>query len=209
MDHRFVVDKEWMVAPEHIEPNAKDISSEEKKDESDYNGPSKLGQTKTTGKREVPLQYMPPSLDKKGWKDMGPNGNWAKCGHCGSLARPAIFMFGDFGFKYDAAQYKRWELWMQAVMDLVERKSEKEGTKMKVCILEIGCGMNVPTCRNLSETTVEKVVTRGGSPTLIRINPDFPEASKDSVAENHIISIPSRGLAAIRRIDEVYKTLDQ
>mmetsp|Transcript_40003 Transcript_40003/g.96524 ORF Transcript_40003/g.96524 Transcript_40003/m.96524 type:complete len:417 (-) Transcript_40003:864-2114(-) len=212
-DHKFVVDKEWMLAPEQIDPTLNETEIEDKEGEdkeTNSSGPAKIGQAKGSGeKRQNPLQYLPPGLDQKGWKDIGPTGNWPRCGHCDSLARPAILMFGDFGFKYDMSQNKRWELWLAAVMDLVARKSEKEGIKLKVCVLEIGCGMNVPTCRNLSETIVEKVVSRGGDPTLIRVNPDYPEAPKESVSENHIISIRSRGLEAIRRIDEVYKTLNQ
>ncbi|KAL3927967.1 MAG: hypothetical protein SGBAC_012856 [Bacillariaceae sp.] len=99
----------------------------------------------------------------------------------------AILMFGDVGFKYDLEQNHRWSLWLAAVMDLVESRSEQEGVKLKVTV----------------------VVLRGGDPTLIRINRDYPEAPKQSVSENHTISIQSRGLEAIYRIIEVYKTLNQ
>ncbi|CAJ1888461.1 unnamed protein product [Cylindrotheca closterium] len=233
IDHKFVVDKEWMLAPKHVDANANDgddgndgndvdIDSKEVKEEkdgsitdkgdsdNDNDGPAKVGHIKATGeKRSNLLQYMPPGLDQKGWKDMGPLGNWPRCGHCESLARPAILMFGDFGFHYDLPQHERWDAWKEAVMDLTKSKSEKEGIQLKVCILEIGCGINVSTCRDLSETTVHHVARRGGEPTLIRINPDHPGAPKEFVAADHIISIPSRGLEAIRRIDEIYKTLNQ
>lgn len=217
VDHKFAVDKESMLAPEQIEvaedSNEAEVEKEGSKepsrddDSDDSDGPAKVGQIKATGeKRSNLLQNMPPGLDKVGWKeDMDPGANWPRCGHCDSLARPSILMFGDCGYTFDVSQEERWEIWQDALMDLVKAKSEKEGVQLKVCILEIGCGVNVPTCRFLSESTVRDVARLGGNPKLIRINPDHPEGP---LSEDHIISIPSRGLKAIKRIDEVYKSLN-
>ena len=202
LDYRFAVNKETMLAPETKQQQEEVENPSEDED----NGPAKVGHIKTTGERYNLLKYMPLALDQTGWKDLGSDGNWPRCGHCNSLARPSILMFNDFGsnFRYDLAQDARWETWEEAVMDLVKAKNDDP---LKICILEIGCGLNVPTCRNLSEHTVQQVLRRGGNPTLIRINPDYPNAPKQ-VPRHHVISIRSKGLEALKRIDKIYRSLD-
>ena len=173
--------------------------------------PARLGNVKTkTGKRLNLLQNLPPGLDRKGWavskSDFGTEsivGNWPRCGHCGSLARPSILMFGDVGCKGDLAQQKRWELWREAVLDLTKASTEK----LKVCIVEIGCGLNVQTGRKTSEKMLEEVLKRDGDVKLVRINPDSPEGTKDSVAEDFTIPVRSKGLEALRQIDEINKSM--
>jgi hypothetical protein len=79
---------------------------------------------------------------------------------------------------------------------------------LKVCILEIGCGYNVPTCRAISETIVSKLNSLGGDATLVRINPAHPEAD-DSSVEDNIISIMEKGLTSLNLIDAEYCLLNQ
>lgn len=80
---------------------------------------------------------------------------------------------------------------------------------LKVCILEIGCGYNVPTCRAISESVVSKLTSLGGDATLVRINPAHPE-SDDSSVEDNVISIMEKGLASLKLIDDEYcKLLNQ
>ena len=80
---------------------------------------------------------------------------------------------------------------------------------LKVCILEIGCGYNVPTCRAISESVVSKLTSLGGDATLVRINPAHPE-SDDSSVEDNVISIMKKGLASLKLIDDEYcKLLNQ
>ena len=74
---------------------------------------------------------------------------------------------------------------------------------LNICILEIGCGYNVPTCRLVSETLLSQLLLRGGNATLIRINPLHPEAD-DPYIEDNVISIMEKGLVALREIDEAY-----
>uniref|UniRef100_A0A7S4S7Y0 Deacetylase sirtuin-type domain-containing protein n=1 Tax=Ditylum brightwellii TaxID=49249 RepID=A0A7S4S7Y0_9STRA len=194
VQHDFFVDTHTMLAPQRKETDLpKEYSSSRSIIDKEIT--PCIGQIKGNGKRDNLLCNMPPSKDRMGWhQDEGTN--WPKCGHCGSLARPAIFMFGDFGWKYDEPQSKRWDLWVETVLDLCE--------DLSVCIMEIGCGLNVQTCRTTSEQLVEFLVKRGGSVDLVRINPDFASAPEYSVTEDHIISIPSKGLRAIEKIDEMY-----
>ncbi|KAL7506802.1 hypothetical protein ACHAXN_004043 [Cyclotella atomus] len=77
---------------------------------------------------------------------------------------------------------------------------------LKVLILEIGCGYNVPTCRMISETLVQHLTERGGDPNLVRINPTHPEADNDEI-EDRFIGIGERGLRVLKEIDAVYRQL--
>lgn len=77
---------------------------------------------------------------------------------------------------------------------------------LRVCILEIGCGYNVPTCRAVSESLVSKLCSVGGDATLVRINPAHPEAD-DSAVDDNIISIMEKGLASLKLIDDEYYKL--
>jgi len=77
---------------------------------------------------------------------------------------------------------------------------------LKVAILEIGCGYNVPTCRTIAERVVGELVMRGGEATLVRINPSHPETDDESV-EDFVISIMEKGLPALKLIDEHYCAL--
>lgn len=147
------------------------------------------------------LKHMPEGTDREGWylDDSSGNANWPRCGHCDDhkLARPGIFMFGDFGWKYDELQYERWERWRSVVGKLA-----KKNEAWKVCILEVGCGTNVATCRMASEQLLEDF---GMGATLVRINPDEP-GTTDPEIEKRLIPIRSRGLAAIERIDAIYRS---
>ena len=77
---------------------------------------------------------------------------------------------------------------------------------LRVAILEVGCGYNVPTCRVVAESLISELLIRGGDATLIRINPTHSEPDDDDMEDN-IISIPEKGLAALNLIDEHYKEL--
>jgi len=79
-------------------------------------------------------------------------------------------------------------------------------SSLKVVILEIGCGYNVPTCRAIAERVVGELAIRGGDATLVRINPSHPETDDQSV-EDFVISIMEKGLPALNMIDEHYCAL--
>jgi NAD-dependent SIR2 family protein deacetylase len=84
--------------------------------------------------------------------------------------------------------------------------SQLNGPPLKVLILEIGCGYNVPTCRMISETLVKHLTERGGDPNLVRINPTHPEADNDEI-EDRFIGIGEKGLRVLKEIDAVYQQL--
>lgn len=168
----------------------------------------RIGHSFGLGTRNNLLQFMPPSISEVGWdmKHLADTAhespNWPKCEHCNSPARPAIFMFGDFGWKYDHAQDARWNAWRESLIDLCSESS----TNLKVCILEVGCGKNVATCRAVSEGLLEELIDTGfgDNACLVRINPDFHEADDERLAD-YVIGIRSRGLTALNLIEGVRK----
>ena len=90
--------------------------------------------------------------------------------------------------------------------DTIENENSTEPTSsspLKVCIIEIGCGYNVPTCRAISESVVSKLTSLGGDATLVRINPAHPEPDDPSVEDN-VISIIEKGLTSLKLIDDEY-----
>ena len=103
------------------------------------------------------------------------------CSRCGSLARPNVLMFGDFGWLPDrtSAQERRFADWVAQLGD------------SRLVIVEVGAGTAVPTVR----MTSEQLAHRPGA-TLIRINVREPQAPR-----NHI-GIALGGLEALREIAE-------
>jgi len=214
LEHSFVVNAKTMVAPStrsmttgagEVKSTEGSTTQEDEKDDSSMNEVPRIGHTMGLQRTE-PLRNMPAAKDTKGWcQEEG--SNWPSCGHCNGRARPAILMFGDSHWQYDRSQHARWDLWREAVWELCENRRNLGGDAepLKVCILEIGCGMNVPTGRMTSEDMVETIQTKGGEATLVRINPDFPLVSDTSIAQNSI-PIKSRGLQAIKQINLVYST---
>ncbi|KAL3903191.1 MAG: hypothetical protein SGARI_005487 [Bacillariaceae sp.] len=138
LDHTFHVDCETMLAPETLAESAEVGRTDDKEANDDPDATARIGHTKGKGDRNNRLKHMPPGVDQDGWATLpSQSGNWPRCGHCGALARPAILMFGDFGWKYDMAQNTRWELWRESVMDLIEKTwKHTDNNPVKVCILE-------------------------------------------------------------------------
>ena len=95
------------------------------------------------------------------------------CPDCGSLARPNILMFGDWGWISHRTnnQNKRLHHWLESL----------KFNESKLVVIEIGAGNAVPTVRHLSESVSSQL-----SASLIRINPrdfDLP-AGQVAVPEN-------------------------
>jgi NAD-dependent SIR2 family protein deacetylase len=102
------------------------------------------------------------------------------CGKCGSLLRPNILMFGDWG--WDGSRTEEQE----------QRLSEWLGTIRPggLAVLECGAGTAIPSVRRFCERAAS---AHGG--TLIRINVREPEVPRGG------ISLPMRALEALRGIE--------
>lgn len=146
--------------------------------------------------------------------------NRPMCVRCERPARPAILMFGDSEWVDNVAQEQRYEAWLDAVAIEAQVRhaggagAEPEGDAedddaegrrcrpLKVCILEIGCGRNVPTCLWNSQSAARKFSKAGAQCTLVRINPESP--AFDGPAKSgmyRLLSIPGSGLSSLEKMD--------
>ena len=209
IDHEFQIDMETMCAPANklLDGTQKDKKTEDDSEifepKSNTTTRSTIGHTtgnKTRNKDQL-LQNMPQGIDQKGWSIGDLNSNWPTCGHCQSLGRPAILMFGDWRWKCDESQYVRWDLWLETMTELAVDNG------YKVCVLEVGCGTNVQTCRRQSEQIVTDLnkypLLSKNTAKLIRINSDDPWTDDVDIASDMLLPIQSRGLKAVKRIDEI------
>lgn len=205
LDFRFLVDQKTMCAPEkrdsiEVSTNAPEADESERPP---INGKITarvghiLGST-----RQKTLQYMPryeDGCETNDNDDWNKETNWPKCGACSDLARPAILMFGDCDIIEDISQENRWRNWIDSVLGICVQRDRSN--PLRVCVVEVGCGMNVPTCRVESETFLNRAKDRGAKCNLIRINPDFPLSDRQMLAED-TISIMNFGLDSLKQIDQ-------
>ena len=128
--------------------------------------------------------------------------NFVHCPHCGRLARPCILMFEDNAWLGDDvpgplgpghSQPREYRAWETAVKSELKRDRRK-----RLVILEVGCGLRVPTVRRHSEKLLKATGKYGTR--LIRINLDYPEPRKSDQA-NAIISLRDTCLGALQKID--------
>jgi len=118
-------------------------------------------------------------------------------------------MFDDFDWVDDIAQELRYNRWLRAVEATVRARAAwaaatEDRSPLKVCILEIGCGKNVPTCRMNTRQFGNRMAQAGAESTLIRINNDFPGPDVSSMmGGNQVAHIALRGggLECIAEID--------
>jgi len=104
-----------------------------------------------------------------------------RCPRCGSLLRPNILMFGDWGWDESrtAAQKQRLHPWLNTV---------RPG---RLAIVECGAGTAIPSVRRFCEFAAEN---HGG--TLIRINVREPQVPAGG------LSLPLKALEALKGIAE-------
>jgi len=123
------------------------------------------------------------------------------CIHCGKLARPAILMFGDWKWAGTNDQQTGYYSWKRLTENILANNPKK-----KLVIVEIGCGLNVPTVRHESESWLSKKDIDQSQITLIRINPDYPHVEQRLVGGKkvlpNVVSIKSKGKEALIRIDK-------
>ena len=147
----------------------------------------------------------------------------------GHLARPRILMFNDQNFLHDTASEERYLLFLHAVLNIMEKD-----LSLNIVILEIGCGMNIPTVRQRSEaiytmikhntTTIKNYQPNEnnllGRRALIRVNPydsniQFHNNENSSAAINNnnisrdCVSVPLNGLLFIEIIDRLINQQQQ
>jgi NAD-dependent SIR2 family protein deacetylase len=102
------------------------------------------------------------------------------CPECGSVARPNILMFSDFGWqsKRTNQQKQRFEKWI----------TKHQGKNLLV--IEFGAGTNIPTVRLTCEDVYQSVGNH-----FIRVNPSEPRCELENT-----ISLATGAEDAIKRI---------
>ena len=101
--------------------------------------------------------------------------NHPSCIYCGISARPRILMFDDFTYQADYYRNAIHSYWKKTMQNYYVNYNKK------VVIIELGCGINVPSCRCEGEALYTLYPQNC---TLIRINPDFPLAGIGISDEN-------------------------
>ena len=135
----------------------------------------------------------------------------------GHLARPNILMFNDSAFLRPEAAEQRYLQWMHAVLDVLDGDGG-----VSAVVLEVGCGLNVPTVRWRSESVwaMMRQRRRGGGGEggggevgggvvgrrgLIRVNVWESRIDVEGKDED-CVSVELGGLAFVRIVDRL---LDQ
>lgn len=215
--HRFVVDAETMLAPrcpssttttttmDSFHPivpveSLRDDAGEEETET------AHVGRVLGSARR-CPLKYMLVDNEAIDSAEFAPE-NWPRCRSCDGAARPAILMFGDLHWHDNDAQEGRWLDWQQALYKLAKDRCD-QGNPLKVAILEIGCGLNVATCRYQSEALVMQLEEKEADVKLIRVNPDFPLVDNDENIDGaNVISVMAIGLDSLEKMDEMLDSME-
>lgn len=107
--------------------------------------------------------------------------------------------FSEVALEAEMAEAEEAEEAEDGDPDVLERR--KRGP-LKVCILEIGCGRNVPTCLWNSQSAARKFSKAGAQVTLVRINPESPAFDGPSKSGIYrLLSIPGSGLSSLEKMD--------
>lgn len=177
-------------------------------DKKELDGKSRAGHVhKPYGRRRSPLQWLPEPNAETTAAAFPKGTNRPVCPRCGGPARPAILMFGDTSWVDDGGQEARWMSWQQAVMR-ASCVANEYGRRVRIFMLEIGCGANVPTVRNAVEG-ISNRFEEDADVTVARINPDFPLPDRIVWPSGHMrhLSLACGGLEALRRINYQYEAL--
>ncbi|KAG2503566.1 hypothetical protein BBO99_00009504 [Phytophthora kernoviae] len=129
-----------------------------------------------------------------------PGGAPTTCPSCGGKGRPNVLMFHDRQWIANIDEEDGYIAW-ESVMELMLQ----DDPSLNLVVLEIGCGLRVPSVRRETEMVVADVIEGCGRPqaTLIRINPDIPECDNPVILANgRFLSIPTKGLEALEGIDQ-------
>ncbi|EQC41347.1 hypothetical protein SDRG_01321 [Saprolegnia diclina VS20] len=127
------------------------------------------------------------------------------CSTCRGPARPNILMFSDRKWISNDLDSDRYVDWEAAMEEVLANHPEK-----KVVVIEMGCGMRVPSVRHECEMVVRDVLkkeyqrsltTRQAN--LIRINPDTSDECIYDWSEvpSAILKIEGTGLAVLETIE--------
>lgn len=164
--------------------------------------------------RVTPPWARPPPYDDAAagnaiWRTAEP-----ACPACALPLRPCVVMFNDTDevlLRRQARVAEAYQEWEEAMEASVAATNEAS-----LVVLEIGCGLRVPSVRRECEDVVRDVLARGGRAVLIRINPQAGSAEAEEgvgmmlladgapppLGREHVITIRDGARHALCRIDE-------
>jgi len=162
--------------------------------------PPAVLQRATLAEGSLTLTFDPPlASDGSEWPP--------RCPRCRTgRMRPNVYLFGDgkgFVDHHRVSKSARLAAWCQAVVQLQKERRAGARDPPRLAILEVGCGLRVPSIRTRCEELFlqSREATSGEGVEFIRINPEYPE---NELRENGkpSISIKLGGLTALQAIDE-------
>ncbi|CAE8584514.1 unnamed protein product, partial [Polarella glacialis] len=115
------------------------------------------------------------------------------CPKCQAVARPNVQMFGsdgDFSRARRASQNARYDAWLKRMSERPDRES------LRLVVLEVGCGLTVPTVRK----EMEKVLQIFPQARLVRVNPENPGLAPELV--NRGVSLPLPAQMTISQLSQ-------
>eukprot|EP01106_Pelomyxa_sp_JSP_P008864 TRINITY_DN2445_c0_g2_i11.p1 TRINITY_DN2445_c0_g2~~TRINITY_DN2445_c0_g2_i11.p1 ORF type:complete len:189 (+),score=52.23 TRINITY_DN2445_c0_g2_i11:555-1121(+) len=137
-----------------------------------------------------------PAVACEGWTS-----NHPKCPKCGQAARPAVLMFGDSSWVRPATGANR-HAWADAAAAYLGHHAATATARM--LILEMGCGLRVPTIRYGVMALMQAIAEQGGRSTLVRINPSTQECVVDEEPPKNasVILLRAPAAAALTAINQ-------
>lgn len=135
-----------------------------------------------------------------------PQARFLTCDRCHKLSRPNVLMFRDKKWipnKHLERAYVAWEAAIETIL--------KSDPSKRLVVLEIGCGLQVPSVRLETEMVVKDVLQKCGTSSihqacLIRINPETDE-SLPLLPSESFIQIKDTALNALRQINNLRKNV--
>jgi len=122
---------------------------------------------------------------------------WPACKFCkDGIARPNTLMFGDsrdFVEDQNVVRTDDYRTWTTTILKLL-----KENPKLKLAIIEIGCGIRIPSIRKRCEEMLSACPK--GQCELIRINPDYPD---NKIIQSPTIMIKDTCLKSLKEMDSL------
>lgn len=201
-DFFFEVDKATMLAPAGAASDAAAAPEAAPVAGAD-SAPPRIGHVRGGGRPHT-LRYMPgaaPAAEAAGFTSNHPS-----CPKCGGTARPAILMFGDYAWEDVDSQEQRYQSWARQIKLSARESRESADKPLRVVVLELGAGGNVPTVRREAQTQLMELHHLGADVRLVRVNPemplgDFEELRPGGKNDDLMLSIMSRGLEALHKMD--------
>jgi len=144
---------------------------------------------------DIPNMSAPAGPPKKASSQPCWSSNHPSCPHCGQLARPNVYKFGDQCYIENKVEEANCANWGHAVENILKSKNQ-----LSVVMLEIGVGKRLPKLRVRFERMLNSLKITNNA-VIVRIN---PEITKGDMGQG-VIPIASGALDALKKIDHYLK----